>query len=103
MSIEDIVWLNRNNALELQLQVNNKALEDHSLISRAILNFGSAIIDSDTSPVLFDLTQADRLVFKLGGSSLTEGEHHGRLITYDADNVNGVVWGTRIFVSVVSI
>lgn len=92
MRIEPIIYNNRNNALELSLQSDGTAIV-HNTLTRCQLIVGATTLDSNTTPALFDLTQADRLVLKLGSAGLTAGKHLARLVVFDALNTSGLVWG----------
>ena len=86
------VWLGRDNALELQLQDAGKTI-DHSPITRVeVALVGGDTLDSQASPAWFDLAQADRIGLLFGQSSVTPGRYRARLITYDPDHPNGLVW-----------
>ncbi|MEW4983082.1 MAG: hypothetical protein AB1Y26_07605 [Cycloclasticus sp.] len=89
------IWLGRDNALELQLQ-DAGAVIDHSAITRVEVDLGGGtVLDSDTNAAWFDLTKTDRLVFKLGQSSVAAGQYRARLIIYTPDYPNGLIWGDQ--------
>ena len=90
-----VIWLGRNNALELQLQDVGKAI-NHTSITRVQVDLGGGtVIDSNTSAGLFDLSNADRLVLKFGGSSITPGQYRARIIIFDPSHPDGLVWGDQ--------
>jgi hypothetical protein len=89
-----IAWLNRNNTIDIALS-DDGALINHTLITRILLVFDTLTIDSQSNPALFDLTNAAKVVFKPGASSLTVGTYEVRVITYDASNTLGIVWGDQ--------
>jgi len=88
-----IAWLDRDNTIDIALS-DDGVLINHALITRILLVFDAITIDSATVPALFDLTGAAKIVFKPGASTtLVPGTFDVRIITYDASNPNGIVWG----------
>lgn len=90
--LEENVYNNRDNTVELALYVNQSLLT-HNTITRAIIQVGSTQIDSATQPTWFDFTHADRIIFKLGSAGLSAGGQVGRIVIYDDTYTGGVVWG----------
>lgn len=88
------IWLGRDNAIELQLQDAGKAI-DHTAITRVVVDIGASVLDSSTNPAWFDLSKADRLVFKFGQSSVAPGQYRVRIIIYDPSHPNGLIWGDQ--------
>jgi hypothetical protein len=93
MYIEETVYLGRDNTIALKLSSDGITI-DHSSITRCQLLVGVTLIDSNVAPLWFDLTQADRLILKLGASSLVVGRYVAKLIIFDAGHSNGLMWGT---------
>jgi hypothetical protein len=89
---EEIVYKNFDNAIELALAVND-AIIDHTGIARAKVLLGNIEIDSADHPTWFDTTNKDRIIMRLSQSSLTIGRHVARLIIFDGEHTNGIVWG----------
>jgi hypothetical protein len=92
-NIKETVYKGRDNTIELVLSVDGKPI-NHNYITRAQIVMVAAVLDSAVSPVLFDLTNVDRLVMELGGSELIAGHHAATLIVYDSGDPNGLVWGS---------
>jgi hypothetical protein len=85
-----------NNTQELQLLINSDII-DHTQMSRVQLVVDrTTTLDSSVAPTLFDFTQTDRLVLKLGSAGLPLGFHTAKLITYDGANPLGILWNTPI-------
>jgi hypothetical protein len=100
-AIEEVVYPGYDNASELVLSVDKQPIV-HTDITRVQIQLsGGAVLDSDTSPALLDLSHADRLVLRLGQAGLAAGRHRGRLVTYDAAHPNGLVWEPDIVLRVV--
>lgn len=100
-AIEESVYTSRDNTNELVLEVDKRPIV-HSDITRVQIRLsGSVVLDSDTSPALFDLSHADRLVLHLGQAGLAVGRHRGQLVTWDAAHPNGLVWEPDIVLRVV--
>lgn len=91
--LQEIIYQNRDNTIELALQ-NNGITIDHALLMRVQLDLQSVVLDSNTHPEYFDFTHTDRLIMKFGGSGLAAGGYSARLIIYDTDHPNGLVWGS---------
>lgn len=107
--MSDIVFLNRDNTIDLLLVADGVPVAASS-ITRVLLTLGSTTIDSDDAGFgagqAFDVTQtqnvrylgtdyADQSILrlKLGGvSGLAAGEYTARLVTIDPDNTGGLVW-----------
>ena len=91
MLIEEVVYTGRDNSISLKLSSDDVVI-NHTAITRCQLRIGSTLIDSNVSPSWFDLTQADRLILKLGASSLIAGRYTATLIIFDPGHSNGLVW-----------
>jgi hypothetical protein len=90
------VWLGRDNVIEILLTEHATAIQIENSISRITLTLGDVVIDSETSPDAFDITQKDSsgnhiLRLLLGDESLVVGNYLAKLTIYDADNTSGVV------------
>lgn len=92
MQLEEIVYRNRDNAIDLRLSSDGVAIT-HTSITRCQVLVGTTLIDSQTTPTAFDLTQADRISLKLGSSGLAVGRYPATLYVFDASHANGLVWG----------
>lgn len=92
--MREIVYLNRDNVVDLQLQADGAAA-DLTPVSRMTLTLdGSTTIDSSTSPAAFDWSGGNgQLILSLGGESIAPGRYTAELVVYDAVNTQGIVWG----------
>lgn len=90
----------RDNTHDLQLKEAG-AIINHALISRVRLELTDGnVIDSNTTPELFTLLEADRITLKLGQSAIPVGGYNARVVVFDASNPNGMVF-TSIGFSIV--
>ncbi len=92
MNNQDI-YIGRDNVIALRLASDNVVIE-HNRLSRCQVQVGTTLIDSATSPSLFDLTLPERLLLKFGQSALPEGTYLATLIVFDALHSAGLVWGS---------
>jgi hypothetical protein len=95
--IEEIVYSNRDNTIELELSSNGQVIA-HNAITRVQLSINGELIDSQDSPSYFDLTNAGKLILKLGEAALSPARYLTTLIVYDNESVNGLVWGRFVLV-----
>lgn len=74
-------------------------LADLSAVTRVVIDLGGQTLDSDVVPDFFDWTKMDEgvaiLSVNFGQAALSATTYDATIITYDADNPNGVPWGTR--------
>jgi len=101
--LEEIVYLGRNNSIELALQ---SALPDalpvvidHSTLTRCQVMVGATLIDSATAPALFDFSASAKLILKFGASALPVGRNLSTITIFDADNLLGITW-SDLFITV---
>lgn len=95
--IVENVYNDRDNEINLLLTVD-KVVQNLSAVTKAAI-FGEDIdLNSDDNPELFDLSEmsSGKLTLKLGGAEITAGKYIIYVITYDANNANGIVWGRMI-------
>ena len=97
MILEEIVYLNLGNTIDLKLIVD-KQLIDHTVINRVKLKVGATTLDSNTTPLLFDMTNTDKLILKLAGAGLTAGRYNAELVVYDATHSNGLFWSELVII-----
>lgn len=90
-----VLWLDRDNTIDITL-LDDNVLIDHTLVNRILLVFTSTTIDSVLNPELFDLTNIEKIIFKPRTiNDLSQGEFNVRIITYDDNNLNGIIWGNE--------
>ena len=87
----DIVYVSRDNAVELELHENGSNIPDYSPITRVKLTLDDYDIDSDVMASLFDWSGSS-LIIKAGLAGVPAGRYAARLETWDSVNTNGVVW-----------
>jgi len=112
MGIE-YVYPPHDNAPEIVLTDDGEAV-DATPVTRVRLWVGATELDSDVVPSAFSwpvartpntgpfaaqTVQAIRLV--LGGQGLAAGQYRCRVVTYDPDHGNGLVWTERLALVVV--
>ena len=93
------VYDGHDNTIDLLLKADGAA-EDLSSVTRMTLEVGSNTVDSDVSGDAFDWDTGTtgKVILTLGAEGLTEGTYRATLTVYDADNANGIVWGTFILI-----
>lgn len=93
MLAEDTIYQGRDNSIAVQLTSEGTPIV-HNSLTRVQLLVRLSIIDSLTSPAMFDLTNADKIILKLGQAGLPLGRHAASLVVFNLDAPNGIVWGT---------
>lgn len=90
----EIIYNGNDNAIDIQLLEDAVAI-NLSSVTRMIIAFGTKVVDSDTSPDAFDWSEGSgKLTLILGAESIPEGLYDAELTVYNAENINGIVWGT---------
>lgn len=108
--VSEIIYLGHDNTIALMLVNDDVPLADLSAITRAVLTINGTDFDSDSlgssviwwaDSMTYQGNPVNVIKFKLGGQSIVAGEYTGcKLVTYDPDNANGVVWSEDIKVTV---
>lgn len=100
MAIQEIVYNDRDNTIDLLLKADGSA-QDLSSVTRMVLKDtdGGFTIDSDTAPSAFDWNTGTtgKVIMALGGQNLTAGTCICSLIVYDPTNDDGIHWGEIVF------
>lgn len=105
MSVTEIVYLNRDNTVDLLLKADGVA-EDLTAVTRMIVKQedGDWSVDSDTYPSAFDWAPGTTgkvildLAAALAAEDVSAGKYISRLVVYDPSNTNGIVWGTFLLI-----
>lgn len=100
MSVREIVYLSRDNTVDLLLKADGSA-QDLSSVTRMIVkqNDGDWEVDYDDYAAAFDWITGitGKVILDLAAALATEGvaadEYIVRLIVYDPTNTGGIVWG----------
>ncbi len=92
MYADEIVYIGKDNSIVLSLMKDNVAIT-HTDITRCQALVGATLLDSNSTPALFNLTQIDRITLKFGQAGLVAGRYPVTLTVFDAVNTNGIVWG----------
>lgn len=93
--IEEIVYLDRDNAATQQLRDNTSGLmanADLSTTTRIDVHYGEEVLSSATHPTLITWTSGGVVTIKLGSLDLTPGRYPAYYVLYDPINTNGVRW-----------
>lgn len=104
--MKQTIWLGRDNTIDMALMSNSAPQQASSVISWSFhlyprrggqaLNFTSAlnptVFDTSTSMLVGSAT-VSILRLKLGQEAIGAGEYTARIVGYDADHVNGYLWG----------
>ena len=109
--VKEMVYLGRDNQIDLVLLEDGSSIGDHTSITRAVLQFGRGDsllapdpfleIDSSSDPAYFDFTDAAKLILKLGAASRPKGRHRVKLVIYTATLTNGAEWEPDLLFTVV--
>ena len=92
MNIEEIIYTGRDNEIIFSLSTDGTPI-NHSLITRCQVKVGATMVDSLTSPNLFSMVNADRIILTLGLTTIPAGDYPAKLYIFDLDNIEGVAWG----------
>ena len=96
-------WTARDNVEDIVLTANRTALSNIGGITRVRLEIiePAAAFDSATESALFEFpvtvstgtyAGSEAIRLKLGASGLAPGRYAARLVTFDADNPEGLAW-----------
>lgn len=100
--ITELAYIGRDNSIDLELREDGVAV-NLATVTRVRLELYSttsttdapAVVDSSITPAAFDFDTdaAEGIIHILLGAILAaEGEFRARLVTFDPDNPNGLVW-----------
>ena len=96
MAVKEIVYLDRDNTVDLLLKADGSA-QDLSAVTRMVLADvgGKFTVDSAVSASAFDWDTGTtgKVIIDIGGEDLPAGVYTVRLILIDPTNSNGNVWG----------
>lgn len=98
MAITEVVYLGRDNSIDLLLKADGVAQNLSSISSMKLIFIDGSTITStnlDDDPIRWiksGYAEGEVRLF-LGGETLTAGKYNTELVLYDVDNVNGVSWG----------
>lgn len=106
----EVVFLGADNEIGLALSVDGTTLADHTVITRAILEFGRGktfmsgdpylTIDSQSDASYFDFTDTAKLILKLGGATIHKGKHNVMLTIFTPAYTGGLVFDTELDMTV---
>ena len=105
MAIKETVYLAHNNSIYIKLKVDGEAV-DLSPVTKIILSDSGCAwaVDSSSSPGVFDWSDGlGVLKIKLGDEPIPSGTYSCYLFIFDPTNPDGIVWGDKISIKVVSI
>jgi len=102
-TVTETVWNGHDNRVELELREDGVA-KDLSGVTRVTLTVAGQMLDSDQDADLFDWGGGGgRLVMDLGGAGLAPGNRlAAKLVVYDAEHDDGIVWGDSLRLTVKS-
>ncbi|MBW8001767.1 MAG: hypothetical protein FVQ80_07055 [Planctomycetes bacterium] len=96
----ELVWLGRDNTIDLLLKSDGSAYDLSSATTIAMV-FSGVTINSDAQPSWFDWTTSSlttgQVNVSLGtaGTSIPSGfVYDAKLIVYTSSNTRGIIWGT---------
>ncbi len=92
MDVEEIIYTNRDNTIELSLSTNGEAIT-HTGIIRCQVKVNTTMLDSNVSPDYFDFSHADRIILSFGDAGLAAGSYTAKLYLFDINSIEGLYWG----------
>ena len=104
--MSEIVYINRDNDFSFDVYKNGTEAIDGTAITKTALILKSydesysLTIDSDSNPTMFSWSNNTVTISVGTHPSLVKGEYVGRLVLYDSNNTNGIVWGDPFVVVV---
>lgn len=104
MQLDYTIYPGRANAVKIAL-TDDAAAINHLSLTRLAVYVGSTLFDSQTTPALFDLSNADHVVIKLGSASpaLATGKYSCKLVVYDSGEfAGGYIWPEAFVVTVLA-
>lgn len=93
MDIEEIAYIARDNTIELSLLSNGEPIV-HTGILRCQIAIGNLLLDSATLNDAFDLSNADRIILRLGDTAVVAGDYTAKLYVFDLNSIEGLYWGS---------
>ena len=97
MLLEEYVYSKHDNIIALTLSIDGIPI-DHIGIAQVELYVGAELISSIDHPTYFDTSNSDKLIIKLSDAGIIPGRYKTRLIIYDLNNPDGLVWGDIMLV-----
>ena len=55
---------------------------------------GNLLLDSATLNDAFDLSNADRIILRLGDTAVVAGDYTAKLYVFDLNSIEGLYWGS---------
>jgi hypothetical protein len=98
----EIVWLGHDNTIDLLLKAEDangdQVAQDLSSVNKITASFGSKLISSTEKAaglITWDQAGYDigEIRIDVGGETIAAAGYDVPIITYDADNPDGIVWG----------
>ena len=96
MASTELIYLGRDNIIDLSLKVNG-GVTSLSTITHAVVLFSGTTFTSVGRTNWFDWTSGTtgQLTLRLGGvTSVAKGNYDMTLLLFDAANTDGINWGT---------
>ncbi len=90
------IYKGNNNVVSLILRQGSSAYSIKNYTKVELIIDNETIYDTDTNPTYFEFsnTRTGLLTLFLGQSNILVGEYEPEIIYYDADNINGISFGT---------
>ena len=98
MGLNEYLWLNHDNTINLILKEDGSAIDTSGLTKITItidsITFKSTNQSGD--PIRWNQGGYDtgEIRIDLGDQNISEGRHKATLVVYDATNTDGIVWGS---------
>jgi len=96
--IKETIYLNRDNTVDLLLLEDGKPIDLTSATKIEVIDTACAwAVNSVDSPDAFEIGTTDgKIILKLGHEPIAPDSYTCRVIVYDAQNADGVVWENTI-------
>lgn len=103
MTTSVTVFKGKSNTCFLFLKKDGEPIPDHTVVTRLKIRTGrgNVVVDSQVNPEFFDFTNTDKIVLKLGMSSIPEGNYESTVTVYDSLHVDGLAWTPKIRMNVI--
>jgi len=96
----NIVYLNRDNKISIKLIDSSVPIVDYSGITRIVIDIGTHIIDSDINAGIIDWSSNTDISIDIGNAGIPANAYTARVITYDINNLKGIVWSDDLIILV---
>lgn len=87
--IEITVTKNRNSDKKIIISRECRAIR-HDQLTRIQIKIGTTLVDSNINPELFDTSNSDYILVKLGQANIAAGQYSAKLAIFDSVHTLGI-------------